>query len=189
MSISPSRVLRFGVFELDIAAGELRRDGLKVKLQNQPVRVLTLLLKRAGEVVPRDDFRQEIWPADTFVDFDRGLSTAINKTREALGDSADNPRFVETVPRRGYRFIAPVEGGNTAESGSRTPVPPRGEPGWPGTGGKPIRCKPIQSSVPTCRTQIQQAHRRLGCRRPRRSCSDFSGEMPSWIVATLRPTI
>ena len=115
MSISPSRVLRFGVFELDIAAGELRRDSLKVRLQNQPVRVLTLLLKRAGEVVPRDDFRQEIWPADTFVDFDRGLSTAINKIREALGDSADNPRFVETVPRRGYRFIAPARNGPAAQ--------------------------------------------------------------------------
>ena len=127
------RVIRFGVFELDIAAGELRRDGLKVKLQNQPVRVLTLLLRRAGEVVPRDDFRQEIWPADTFVDFDRGLSTAINKTREALGDSADNPRFVETVPRRGYRFIAPVEGGGKgpAEAGSPIRVASAASPAGP----------------------------------------------------------
>ena len=132
MTDSPraSHIIRFGVFELDVAAGELRREGLRVKLQNQPVRVLTLLLKRAGEVVPRDDFRQEIWPADTFVDFDRGLSTAINKTREALGDSADNPRFVETVPRRGYRFIAPVEGGGKglAEAGSQTAPAPSASP-------------------------------------------------------------
>lgn len=123
MTDSPraSHIIRFGVFELDVAAGELRREGLRVKLQNQPVRVLALLLKRSGEVVPRDDFRQEIWPADTFVDFDRGLSTAINKIREALGDSADNPRFVETVPRRGYRFIAPVEGRKgPAEASSET---------------------------------------------------------------------
>lgn len=146
------RVIRFGVFELDIAAGELRRDGLKVRLQNQPVRVLTLLLKRAGEVVPRDDFREEIWPADTFVDFDRGLSTAINKIREALGDSADNPRFVETVPRRGYRFIAPVEGENTAESVSRTPVPPAASPAGPEPAAS-------QSGVPSQLAALRFKHR------------------------------
>ena len=135
--------IRFGLFELDVAAGELRREGLKVKLQNQLVRVLTLLLKPAGEVVPRDDFREEIWPADTFVDFDRG--PAINKIREALGDSADNPRFVETVPRRGYRFIAPVEGaGGEAAKAEPGPEGPRREAATEiaATGGE-------QSSAPT----------------------------------------
>src|SRR5690349_955162 len=103
-------ILRFGVFEMDVRAGELRKQGVRIKLQEQPFHVLTLLLQRPGEVVTREELRSENWPADTFVDFDNSLNTAINKLREALGDSADNPRFVETLPRRGYRFIAPVTG-------------------------------------------------------------------------------
>jgi eukaryotic-like serine/threonine-protein kinase len=106
-SASPA-VVRFGTFELDLRSGELRKQGLRVKLQEQPFRVLTVLLHRSGEVVTREDLRSQIWPADTFVDFDNGLNTAINKLREALGDSADGPRFIQTLPRRGYRFIAPV---------------------------------------------------------------------------------
>jgi TolB-like protein/DNA-binding winged helix-turn-helix (wHTH) protein/Flp pilus assembly protein TadD len=105
----PHRRLRFGVFELDLRAGELRKHGLRVRLQEQPVRVLATLLAHAGEVVSRDELQKELWSADTFVDFDHGLNKAINKIREALGDSADSPRFVETVARRGYRFIAEVK--------------------------------------------------------------------------------
>jgi eukaryotic-like serine/threonine-protein kinase len=105
-----SSVLRFGSFSLDLRAGELHKQGLRVKLQEQPFRVLTVLTQRPGELVTREELRSQIWPADTFVDFDNGLNTAINKLREALGDSADSPRFIQTLPRRGYRFIAPVTG-------------------------------------------------------------------------------
>jgi cholera toxin transcriptional activator len=102
-------LLRFGVFEADLAAGELRKNGVRIRLQEQPFQVLGTLLRNAGQVVTRDDLREKIWPADTFVDFDHSLNTAVNKIREALGDSASSPRFVETLARRGYRFIAPVE--------------------------------------------------------------------------------
>src|SRR6516164_10542180 len=99
---------RFGAFEVDLRAGELRKQGVRVRIQEQPFRLLVLLLRRPGELLTRDELRAQIWPADTFVDFDKGLNTSVNRLREALGDAADNPRFVETVPRRGYRFIAPV---------------------------------------------------------------------------------
>jgi Tol biopolymer transport system component/DNA-binding winged helix-turn-helix (wHTH) protein len=102
--------VRFGIFEADPVLRELRKNGVRVKLQDQPFQVLAILLERAGEVIPREELRQKVWTADTFVDFDNGLNTAINKIREVLGDSADNPRFVQTLPRRGYRFIAPVDG-------------------------------------------------------------------------------
>src|ERR1700739_1950932 len=101
--------LRFGVFELDLRAGELRKHGLRVRLQEQPFQVLATLLEHPGEVVTREELQKKLWPADTFVDFDHGLNKTINKIREALGDSADSPRFVETVARRGYRFIAEVK--------------------------------------------------------------------------------
>lgn len=101
-------VRRFGQFTLDADTGSLTRDGVAVRLQPQPARVLALLLARAGEVVSRDELRQQIWGADTFVDFERGLNFCIAQIRSALGDSADSPRFVETLPKRGYRFIAPV---------------------------------------------------------------------------------
>ncbi|HXN50432.1 MAG TPA: winged helix-turn-helix domain-containing protein, partial [Candidatus Acidoferrum sp.] len=103
------RVTRFGPFDVDLRAGELRKRGLKIRLQQQPFRVLALLLEHPGEVVTREELRQAIWPADTFVDFDEGLDATIYKLRNALGDSSENPRFVETLPRRGYRFITPVE--------------------------------------------------------------------------------
>src|SRR3954463_5514677 len=99
---------RFGVFELDLRAGELRRSGLKVKLQEQPFQLLLQLLEKPGEVVTREELRNRLWPADTFVDFDHSLNAAIRRLRDALGDSAENPTFVETVARRGYRFLAPV---------------------------------------------------------------------------------
>jgi Tol biopolymer transport system component/DNA-binding winged helix-turn-helix (wHTH) protein len=105
---SPAERVRFDVFELDLRAGELLREGRKIKLQEQPFRVLLLLLGRAGGVVTRDELRQELWPADTFVDFDHGLNSAVARLREGLGDSAEKPRFIETVSKRGYRFIAPV---------------------------------------------------------------------------------
>src|SRR6201984_2462344 len=101
-------VLRFGVFEVHVRSGELCKQGVRIKLQEQPFHVLTVLLQRPSEVVTREELRSQNWPSDTFVDFDNSLNTAINKLREALGDSADNPRFIETLPRRGYRFIAPV---------------------------------------------------------------------------------
>jgi DNA-binding winged helix-turn-helix (wHTH) protein len=103
------RIARFGLFELDLAAGELRKNGAKLRLQEQPFQVLALLLERAGEVVTRDELRQKLWPADTFVDFDHSLNTAVNKLRETLGDLAASPRYIETLARRGYRFIAPVQ--------------------------------------------------------------------------------
>jgi TolB-like protein/DNA-binding winged helix-turn-helix (wHTH) protein/Tfp pilus assembly protein PilF len=102
--------LRFGIYEVVLRSGELRKKGVRIKLQDQPFQVLKLLLERSGELVTREELRIQIWPADTFVDFDNGLNTCINKLREALGDSADSPRFIETLPRRGYRFIASVEG-------------------------------------------------------------------------------
>src|ERR1700739_728779 len=100
--------LRFGVFELDLRAGELRKHGLRVRLQEQPFQVLATLLEHPGEVVTREELQKKLWPADTFVDFDHGLNKTINKIREALNDSAESPRFVETVARRGYRFLAEV---------------------------------------------------------------------------------
>ena len=104
----PASILRFGAFELELRAGELRKKGLRIRLQEQPFQVLHILLQHRGEIVTREQLRSAVWPADTFVDFDNGLNTAVNKLREALGDSADSPRFIETLPRRGYRFIAPV---------------------------------------------------------------------------------
>src|SRR6266849_6045273 len=100
--------MRFGAFELDLRSGELRKKGIRIKLQEQPFQVLTELLQHPGAVVTREDLRSAIWTADTFVDFDNSLNTAMNKLREALGDSADSPRFIETLPRRGYHFFAPL---------------------------------------------------------------------------------
>src|SRR5207237_9342112 len=101
---------RFGIFDVDLRAGQPLRNGLKVRLQEQPFQVLSMLLERPGEVVTREDLHGRLWPADTFVDFDHGLNAAIRRLRDALGDSAENPRFVETVARRGYRFLAPING-------------------------------------------------------------------------------
>jgi DNA-binding winged helix-turn-helix (wHTH) protein len=116
---SSARSVRFGVFEVDLRSGELRKKGTRIRLQSQPFVLLTALLKQRGEVVTREELRRTLWPQDTFVDFDHSLGTAINKLREVLGDSAANPRFIETLPRRGYRFIAPVEAVGESEN---TPV-------------------------------------------------------------------
>jgi cholera toxin transcriptional activator len=103
------RLFRFGVFEVDTASGELRKSGVRLRLQDQPFQVLVLLLDRAGEIVTREELRQKLWPADTFVDFGHSLNTIINKLREVLSDSASNPRFIETLAKRGYRFLPTVE--------------------------------------------------------------------------------
>jgi Tol biopolymer transport system component/DNA-binding winged helix-turn-helix (wHTH) protein len=109
-------IVRFGVYEVDPHSGELRRNGVKVKLQEQPFQLLTILLEKPGEVVSREEMQRRLWPADTFVDFDHSLNAAIKRLRDALRDSADNPRFVETLARRGYRFVAPVAGSLPAET-------------------------------------------------------------------------
>jgi TolB-like protein/DNA-binding winged helix-turn-helix (wHTH) protein len=106
---SPRTSYRFGLFEADNRTGELRKQGRRLKLGGRPFDILVLLLARGGDVITRDELRQQLWQADTFVDFDHGLNSAINRLREALGDSAENPRFIETLPKRGYRFIAPIE--------------------------------------------------------------------------------
>ena len=105
----PRRVIRFGLFEVNLEIRELRKEGLLIRLQDRPLEILSILMEDSGRVVTREEFRQRLWPADTFVDFDHSLNVSINKLRQALGDAADNPRFVATVGRRGYRFIAPVE--------------------------------------------------------------------------------
>jgi len=119
--------VRFGVYELDPRAGELRRNGVKVKLQEQPFQVLALLLEKPGEVVSREELKRRLWPADTFVDFDHSLNAAIKRLRDALRDSADNPRFVETLARRGYRFVAPVAGAVPPGTEVRLPTHDRGK--------------------------------------------------------------
>jgi DNA-binding winged helix-turn-helix (wHTH) protein len=122
--VSPTAI-RFGLFEADLSASELRKRGRKIPLQDQPFRVLTLLLARAGELVTREELQRALWPTDTFGDFDEGLNKAIQKLRQALDDSSDNPRFIETLPRKGYRFIAPVDrtaGEASAAQGQSTPV-------------------------------------------------------------------
>jgi len=128
-----ARVLRFGAFEADLHARELRRQGMHIKLQDQPFQVLAILLENAGEIVTRDQLRQKLWPVDTFVDVDNGLNAIINRLREALSDSAESPRFVETIPRRGYRFVAPV-----------TEV--RGAPGAPASEATPARPDEVQTN-------------------------------------------
>lgn len=107
-----TRKVRFGAFDVDLRFGQLHKRGIRLKLQDQPFQVLALLLERPGDLVTREEFRQKLWPADTFVDFDTGLNSAIKKLRDVLGDSAEKPRYIGTLPRRGYRFIARVENGN-----------------------------------------------------------------------------
>src|SRR5580765_1319500 len=108
------RLVRFGAFEADVKTGELRKDGVRLKFSGQPFQVLAILLEHPGDVVTREELQRRLW-ADTFVDVERNLNTAINKIREVLGDSAESPRYLETLPRRGYRFIAPVHIGAGSE--------------------------------------------------------------------------
>jgi cholera toxin transcriptional activator len=129
---------RFGVFEADSTTGELRRQGLRIKLHSQPLQILFMLLERPGELLTREEICRELWPDGTFVDYEHGVNSAVNRIREALGDKANNPRFVETLARRGYRFVAPVERIALQEDGSKTgpmaevseePATPRAESG------------------------------------------------------------
>jgi len=118
-----SAPVRFGVFEVDLQAGELRKHGVRLRVQEQPFQVLAMLLERPGQTVTREELRNRLWTAETFVDFDHGVNKAVNRIRDLLGDSATSPRFVETVPRRGYRFIAEVavvEGAHIAKPEART---------------------------------------------------------------------
>src|SRR5215813_123953 len=113
--------VRFGEFELDLAAGELCRNGSRLKLQEQPLQILQILLERPGKIIPREELQKRVWPSDTFVDFDHGINNAIKRLREALSDNAETPRYIETLPRRGYRFIAPL---TTLKPAELPPTPP-----------------------------------------------------------------
>src|SRR5712691_1379521 len=128
VSGTTSRVLRFDVFEVDLRTEELRKHSLRLRLPSQSYQIVMLLLEHPGELVSREELREKLWPADTFVDFDHGLNAAVNRLREALGDSADSPRFVETLPRRGYRFIVPVEWNSDSEQ--PTPVSSKSAASW-----------------------------------------------------------
>src|SRR5580658_7746126 len=119
VSNEPQTVVRFGVFEADLRAGDLRKKGTRVKIQDLPFRALGVLLSRPNEVVTREEFRQALWPQDVFVDFDRAISSAIKRLRDALGDPAENPLFIETVEGRGYRWIAPTFGVPTSTTVTR----------------------------------------------------------------------
>jgi DNA-binding winged helix-turn-helix (wHTH) protein len=150
-----NHIFRFGIYELDASTGELRKDGKsRPRLQGQPLEVLLHLLDRPGEVVTREELRQRLWPADTFVDYDHSLNTAVNKLREALNDSADNPRFIQTIPRRGYRFIASIEIVNGAsgsakpeENRSPRPAPPSDSESRLGMLSDPRELPPVSRPV------------------------------------------
>ncbi len=124
MPLAPNAV-RFGAFEVDLHSGELRKNGVRFKLQEQPLQLLALLLESPGEVVTREELQRKLWSTDTFVDFEHSLNAAVKRLREALGDSADNPRFIETLPRHGYRFIAPVQSTTAANLPARISMPIR----------------------------------------------------------------
>jgi DNA-binding winged helix-turn-helix (wHTH) protein len=126
---NPARRYRFGVFEADASTGELRRQGIRVRLNAQPFQVLLMLLERPGEVLTREEISSALWPDGTFVDYEHGVNSAVNRIREALGDAANSPRFLETLARRGYRFIAPVERLPEKLIGSRSPNEPSAEQG------------------------------------------------------------
>ncbi|HZQ96963.1 MAG TPA: tetratricopeptide repeat protein [Candidatus Sulfotelmatobacter sp.] len=140
MGTSGWRILRFGSFEANVEAGELRKQGLKVRLQDQPFQILVMLLGRPGELVTRQEIHQKLWPADTFVDFDHGLNNAMNRLREALGDSADKPLFIETLPRKGYRFILPITGDEQL-AGTERPDAPAAPVIGPGQNEQTLRAR------------------------------------------------
>ena len=133
-----TRLYRFGVFEADPVAGELRRQGVRIKLNAQPFQMLLLLLARPGELLTREEISRELWPDGTFVDYEHGVNSAVNRIREALGDRAGNPRFVETLARRGYRFIAPVERVGTSGSQPSPPQQPAAPSSQPTTASLPL---------------------------------------------------
>src|SRR5499427_10459874 len=114
MRNAATKLVQFGPFLVDLYTHEIRKDGARIRLIGQPFDILSVLLSKPGELVTREELHERLWPGDTFVDFDHGLNAAVNKLREALSDSVDTPRYVETLPRRGYRFIATVEKKNGA---------------------------------------------------------------------------
>lgn len=126
MTESSAQILRFGVFELDVDEGELRRNGALIRLQPQPFKLLVLMVRRAGALVSRDEIRSELWPEGTFVDFDQAVNFAVKQVRDALGDVADRSVYLQTVPRRGYRFIAPVETVGRPGAAAAASPPPAG---------------------------------------------------------------
>jgi Tol biopolymer transport system component/DNA-binding winged helix-turn-helix (wHTH) protein len=162
MPVNTPRAWRFGVFELDASTGELRRNGALVKLREQPASILLLLLEHAGQMVTREQLRQNLWPSDTFVDFDHSLNAAVMKLREALGDSADKPLYIETIPRKGYRFVAPVSHpGDTQNGGDSSPSTAGSE--------LPVYSTREQSNggieVPSSTPDEKQGHRSLPSRK------------------------
>src|SRR5246500_1968654 len=126
----PNSVLRFGTYEVSLQSGEVRKAGLRVRVQQQPMKLLEVLLEHPGEVVTRDELRSRVWPNESFGDFDQALNIAIGKLRSALGDSAENPRFIETLPKRGYRFIADV---SVLDADARPKVPESAAGNLPGS--------------------------------------------------------
>jgi DNA-binding winged helix-turn-helix (wHTH) protein len=138
---------RFGLYEANLSSGELFRGDRKLRVQEQPFQVLVALLERPGEVVTREDLRQRLWPSDTYVDFDHSLNTAINKLRDALGDGAANPRFIETLPRRGYRFIAPVQLANSPATASGTTTQPAPKPKSQVAGAELPEAHPVTARI------------------------------------------
>src|SRR5271154_3978969 len=148
-----SPMLKFGPYLVDLAAGEVRKNGSRIRLQEKPLRVLALLAERQGQLVAREELKKHLWPEDTFVDFETGLNTAVSKLRDALSDSAENPRYIETIPRRGYRFISPVEfvnGHHPATAGSGNGQKP--EPAL-----KPTRTPHALDSLADQGRQLEQA--------------------------------
>ena len=156
------RVFRFGAFEVNEATGELRKQGIRIKLHSQPFQILVMLLERPSELVTREEMRQRLWGEDTFVDFDHGLNTAVNKLREALGDLASQPRHVETVSGRGYRFIAPVTLAAPVSRCPRQPVAVAGDAVASGANGEPASpVAPLDDGLETFRGTLLAAPHEL----------------------------
>src|ERR1700735_5720767 len=146
MDPAPSHpTLKFGPYVVDLRAGELRKFGARIRLQEKPLQVLAALAQQSGQVATREELRRRLWPGDTFVDFETGLNTAVSKLRDALSDDAENPRFIETIPRRGYRFLFPVEFGNghVSDTGNLA-----GSPAVPTPAAAPVVEPVISASSP-----------------------------------------
>jgi serine/threonine-protein kinase len=173
------RTIRFGVFEVDLRSAELRKQGLRIKLRDQPFQILSLLLARPGQVVSRDELQKTLWPADTYVDFDRGLNKAISHLRDVLGDSADSPRFIETLPKRGYRFVAPVENAQLAS-------PPDGQPPAAAIGASPLSSSTdLLPSITAAPEQVLSLPSDRMLRRDRRFRLGPPASVVAWTIAGL----
>src|SRR5689334_3520078 len=144
-------VRRFGAFEIDLRSGELRKSGMRLRLSGQPFQILAALVDRPGEVVTREELQSKLWPADTFVDFDHGLNNAVARIREVLDDSPDTPRYVETIPRRGYRFIADVSSSVAARGGQTSSPMGSGE-----DAGLPVVAPPTASEAEFARSRLSR---------------------------------